>query len=180
MNGIFPYGNNSTIMYRAEIVRQSPDFYRESTVFFDTDAALRILADHDFGFVHQILSYLRMHPGSITNTTKDYTPHAVDYMIAIHNHGPTFLTPDELRDRQPPTERWVYEGLGRQRLRELFSARDEDFWAYQRRCLAAAGLTLDRARVWKGAVRAAAITLMSPADQLRALKQRLESARARV
>ena len=177
VGGIFPYGNNSTVLYRADIVRESPDFYRESTVFFDTDAALRILADDDLGFVHQVLSYLRVHPDSITTSTQEYTPHAADYMIALRNHGPTFLSPDELHARQPPTERWVYEGLGRQRLRELFSERDEDFWAYQQRCLSAAGLTLDRDARVAGALRAAAISLVSPADQLRRLKRRLKPVR---
>ena len=51
-------------MYRSDIVRATGDFYTGSAVFFDTDAALRILADHDFAFIHQVLSYLRVHPGS--------------------------------------------------------------------------------------------------------------------
>jgi hypothetical protein len=178
VGGIFPYGNHSTVLYRADILRRAPSFYRESTVFFDTDAALRILADHDFGFVHQVLSYLRVHPESITSMTKDYMPHTADYMIALRNHGPTFLSADELHERQPRTERWFYEGLGRQRLRELFAARDEDYWQYQQKCLVAAGQTLQPTRVWKGALRAAAISLVSPGDQLRRLKRKLKTSRA--
>ena len=42
IEGVFPMGTNSTVMYRADIVRRQPAFYREPTVFFDTDAALRV------------------------------------------------------------------------------------------------------------------------------------------
>src|SRR6185369_8345906 len=43
-DGTFPSGHQSTVMYRAAIVRRSPAFFTNRTVFFDTDAALRILA----------------------------------------------------------------------------------------------------------------------------------------
>ena len=121
LEGIFPYGNQSTVMYRAEIIRRGgPAFFSESTVFFDTDAALRILTSHDFGFVPQVLSYVRIHPASLTSRTQDYTPIAADSMIALHRHGPSFLDAAELERRLRPTENWFYEGVGRQRLRELF------------------------------------------------------------
>ena len=93
-------------------------------------------------------------------------------MIALHNHGPTFMTADELRRRLKSTEHWFYEGVGRQRLVEIFSKRDAEYWEYQRRYLAAAGQELQPHRVWLGAARAVAISLGSPVDQLRELGQR--------
>ena len=143
----------------------------------DTDAALRILADYDFGFIHQVLSYLRVHPGSITARTRDYTPTAADCMIALRNHGPTFMDAEELRRRLKSTEHWFYEGVGRRRLVELFSKRDADYWEYQRRSLAAAGQELQPFRVWLGAARAVAISLGSPVDRLRELEQRWRNRR---
>ena len=77
-NKTFLFGNHSTVMYRSDIVRGTDPFYTASSVFFDTDAALRILADNDFGFIHQVLSYLRVHPGSITARTSGYSPVAAD------------------------------------------------------------------------------------------------------
>jgi glycosyltransferase involved in cell wall biosynthesis len=168
--GIFPYGNQSTVMYRADIVRAAkPAFFSEPRVFFDTDAALRILENSDFGFVHQVLSYLRIHPSSMTSSTKDYSPIAADSMIALRRHGPAFLDPTELQDRLRAQENWFYEGLGRQRLRELFTKRDDDYWEYQARCLAAAGMPLQQTRVWKGAARAVAVSVVTPAAQRRRL-----------
>jgi glycosyltransferase involved in cell wall biosynthesis len=167
---VFPYGNQSTVMYRADVVRRAtPEFFCEPSVFFDTDAALRILATSDFGFVHQVLSYLRIHPSSLTSSRKDYSPIAADSMIALRRHGSTFLDATELHVRLRAIENWFYEGLGRQRLREIFMSRDEYYWDYQQRCLAAAGLPLQQLRVWKGAARAVAVSVVTPADHRRRL-----------
>jgi glycosyltransferase involved in cell wall biosynthesis len=175
---VFPFGNESSVMYRADLVRGRESFFDESTVFFDTDAALRILADHDFGFVHQVLSFFRVHAGSITSTTQTYAPVAADHMIAIRNHGATFLSSEELQERLRQTTGWFYEGLGRQRLRELVGARDDSFWEYQRRCLAAAGSELSAGLLRRGIGRALVVSALSPGDQLRELRRRWLSRRA--
>ena len=88
-------------------------------------------------------------------------------MIALHTHGPVFLSREEQRAALKPKERWFYEGLGRQWLRELRSAPDEQFWDYQRWCLGAAGQQLQRWRVWKGATQALARSLLADVRQLR-------------
>jgi glycosyltransferase involved in cell wall biosynthesis len=174
---IFPFGNQSSVMYRADVVRGRDPFFDESTVFFDTDAALRTLSDHDFGFVHQVLSFFRIHHGSITSQTQTYTPVAADHMIAVRNHGPTFLSSVELKQRSQETTGWFYEGLGRQRLRELARARDDSFWEYQRRCLAAARSELSAVLVWRGMARALLVSAMFPGDHLRRLRRRWRSRR---
>ena len=76
VDGTFLFGNHSTVMYRSDIVRATERLlHRRPSVFFDTDAALRILADHDFAFIHQVLSYLRVHPGSDHRTAPvGYSP----------------------------------------------------------------------------------------------------------
>ena len=93
-------------------------------------------------------------------------------MIALHNHGSVFMSAEECHERLRSTEHWFYEGLGRQRLAEIFSERDAEYWEQQRRYLAAAGRELQPFRVWLGAVRALMISLGSPVDQLRLLKER--------
>jgi glycosyltransferase involved in cell wall biosynthesis len=167
LEGTFVFGNNSTVMYRADIVRETSAFYTHAKVFFDTDAALRVLASHDFGFVHQVLSFVRVHEQSITARTQDYGPVAADHMIALHTHGPTFLSADEQREALRPKERWFYEGLGRQWLRELHAEPDEQFWEYQQWYLGASGQHLQRSRVWKGATHAVARSVLSGGRQLR-------------
>ena len=54
------------MLYRAEVVRARDPFFCERSLHEDTEACYEILRDWDFGFVHQVLSYWRTQPGSIT------------------------------------------------------------------------------------------------------------------
>jgi len=54
-------GTPTTVLARAELARERPDFFDRSIWHADTDAAFRVCMDHDFGFVHEVLSYTRFH-----------------------------------------------------------------------------------------------------------------------
>ncbi|MBV9354163.1 MAG: glycosyltransferase [Chloroflexi bacterium] len=58
-------GSQSSVLLRADLVRRTPDFYDTTVWHTDTDAAYRVLMESDFGFVHQILTYTRRHPGAL-------------------------------------------------------------------------------------------------------------------
>ena len=95
-------------------------------------------------------------------------------MIALHNHGSVFMS----AERVPPnackvdTSTGSTKASGGSASSEIFSERDAEYWEQQRRYLAAAGRELQPFRVWLGAVRALMISLGSPVDQLRLLKER--------
>src|SRR5215471_12165190 len=60
-------GAPSTLMYRSDIVRSRPAFYNESNLHADTEACLEFLEHHDYGFVHQVLTFQRMREESMTS-----------------------------------------------------------------------------------------------------------------
>ncbi len=65
--------SQSTVMYSADVVRKrAPSFFPEKRFFMDVDVAFRILADGDFGFVHQVLTYSRYQPDSITDSASHF------------------------------------------------------------------------------------------------------------
>ncbi len=143
---------------------RAPTVLRESTVFFDTDAALRILANHDFGFVHQVLSYFRGPPAvDHEHRRKDYTPIAADHMIAMRNHGPTFLTPTEnsrsvVRRRDGSTKVSAGSGFAsssQRATRTTGSTSERGAWLRR-------GWRSSRCAVWKGAARARGDLVPSP------------------
>lgn len=90
--GGYFFGSPSSTLMRADLVRaRSPAFYNEDYVAREPEDAARLerlwpaehsvfdhlhadsevcyalLAESDFGFVHEVLTYSRMHPGSITS-----------------------------------------------------------------------------------------------------------------
>jgi glycosyltransferase involved in cell wall biosynthesis len=59
------FGSPSSVMYRADLVRERPEFYPLDNPFqSDQEACLALLLESDFGFVHEVLTYTRRHEGA--------------------------------------------------------------------------------------------------------------------
>ena len=57
----FGFGSPTSLMYRADLVRASKEFYPNPSPHSDTSALVRDLHKCDFGFVFEVLSYERTH-----------------------------------------------------------------------------------------------------------------------
>jgi glycosyltransferase involved in cell wall biosynthesis len=97
LDGRFVTGSPSQLLYRADLVRRTDPFFDQSIWHSDTHAAYRTLLECDLGFVHQVLTYTRLHPKALTTTTKrlnSYLPNEIRFRIQFGNK---VLTPDEYR-----------------------------------------------------------------------------------
>jgi glycosyltransferase involved in cell wall biosynthesis len=168
LTSVFLFGTPSTVMYRASVVRsRAPHFYPEDRFYNDTDAAYRILADHDFGFVHQILSFSRYQPGSITHNVANFYARDLDRLLSLHQYGPLYLNEEELSRAMGRALRVYYEGLGRQWLTERLKPKSEEFWSFHQKRLDGVGLSIDPKRVVVGAGGALVKMVGSPFDLAR-------------
>jgi glycosyltransferase involved in cell wall biosynthesis len=168
LNEAFLFGTPSTVMYRADIVRQrGPRFFPDTRIFFDTEAAFQILKDHDLGFVHQILTFSRAQPGAITDKLGRLNGPFMDRLVTLHDYGPMYLTPAEFERHMSRAERVFYEGLGRQWLRERVAGQSKEFWAFQERGLSGIGVQMDALRVALGVGINVLRTAGSPFDLVR-------------
>ena len=114
LDGVFPFGSPSTVMYRACLVRAHTPFYIDGHLHEDTEAALRLLKDHDFGFVHQILTFLRFQEESITYASRDFDREALDGLIVVKQLGRLFLDGSEYDAVLKRVMRSFYRGLAKQ------------------------------------------------------------------
>ena len=168
--GIFVLGTPSTVMYRSDVVRaRSPQFYPEDRFYHDTETAFQILAEHDFGFVHQVLSYSRYQPGSITEKVSSFYSRQIDRVICLQTYGKLYLTPDEYERSMSRAWRVYYEGLGRQWLTERFRGTSDEFWEFHRRRLSGIGHTISRGRLLLGTCAAFLKAAGSPFELIRDL-----------
>jgi glycosyltransferase involved in cell wall biosynthesis len=140
LNGVFLFGSPTTVMYRADIVRSRRPFYAEGRYHEDTEAAFEILETCDFGFVHQILSYLRTREGSLTGTARTFDPEPLDRLIRVTKYGRRYLEEDEYQPCLRETRRAYY----RQLASSWLVRREPAYWAYHRKGLASIGQTIDR------------------------------------
>jgi glycosyltransferase involved in cell wall biosynthesis len=170
LNEYFVFGSATSILIRSDIVRSRTPFYNESSYHEDTEACYEILRDHDFGFVHKVLTFTRRENESISSRDRRNDPsHLLDRFVALRKYGSDFLDGPELekalRDLEARYLRFVAAGaLGR---------RDGEFWEYHRSALEQTGYSLSWSRLWKQAALELGSLLFRPARVARALGRRL-------
>jgi glycosyltransferase involved in cell wall biosynthesis len=168
LGGPYVLGNPSSVLFRSDIVRSRAAFYNESNLHADDEACVEALEHNDFGFVHQILTFRRIHDDSLTSVShrlNTYTPGLLHLLVW---HGSKYLTPEELQARIQEVLGEYYHALGR----DLLKGRDTDFWRFHRRKLQELGYPFSRLRVAAAAVSIIADLLLNPKASIeRALKR---------
>jgi glycosyltransferase involved in cell wall biosynthesis len=140
LNKEFYFGSPTTIMFRADVVRARPAFYREGRYHGDTDLCYELARDYNIGFVHQILSGVRTDNPSIKTRTAKYSPYILDRLIQVETYGADFLSPSEFAALRKETRRDYYNALAPRIVRRS----EPGFWDYHRRGLDTIGLKLNR------------------------------------
>jgi glycosyltransferase involved in cell wall biosynthesis len=172
LENVHLFGTPSTVMYASDVVRsRAPIFFPEDRFYFDTDAAFQILADRDFGFVHQILTFSRYQPGSITFNVDNYCTRQIDRVLSLHYYGKSYLTPEEFERVMSRAWRVYYEKIGGQWLLDRLGKGQPGFWDFHKKRLAAIGLTIDRKRLAIGAATAAARAASMPGEAIKRFVQ---------
>jgi hypothetical protein len=136
--GIFVFGSPTTVMYRSALVKDHP-FYDETLLHEDTEKCMQILERWDFGFVHQVLSFLRTDNESISSQWRTFQPEALDWYIIAQRYASVFLEPQEAAALKRAARKMYYRGLAQQAVR----FRGAGFWRYHKAGLKTLGERLD-------------------------------------
>jgi glycosyltransferase involved in cell wall biosynthesis len=138
-SGTFVFGSPTTVMYRSSIVRSQSPFYDEALLHEDTEKCMQILEHWDFGFVYQVLSFLRTGNEAISSRVRTFQPIALDRYILVQRYASRFLEPDEAAVLKDKSRQLYYQVLADEALR----FRESAFWTYQKEGLKTLGETLD-------------------------------------
>lgn len=136
--GLYVFGSPTTVMYRSSVVRTQRHFYDESLLHEDTEKCMQILENWDFGFVHQVLSFLRTDNQSISSATRTFEPNALDRYILVKRYAGVFLDAPQAVELRKKSQREYYRVLANGVLRLRGSA----FWHYHIEGLESLGETL--------------------------------------
>ena len=66
---LYPFWSPSSLLIRSDVVRKRRPFYSEQYTHGDVEAMYEVLQEWDFGFAHQVLTYIREHEGSVTSAS---------------------------------------------------------------------------------------------------------------
>lgn len=143
LEGSHFFGSPTTLLIRADIVRRRQPFYEVGRLHEDTESCYDILKDHDFGFVHQVLSYSRTDNDSIMRRLREFNPALLDRLIVVRRFGPLYLNMQEYKTCWCECESRYLRFLGESVLR----GRNLAFWEHQRRGWRQIGYKPGRARL---------------------------------
>jgi glycosyltransferase involved in cell wall biosynthesis len=134
LHGVFLFGAPTTQMYRADLLEERRPFFASGRVHPDTEAVFEILANADFGFVHQVLSFSRPHAEAEVEQRAplEFKPDALDRFIIVSQYGPVYLDQHEFREVLAGATRWYYSVLARAWLKDRVGRAPEGFWEYHR------------------------------------------------
>jgi glycosyltransferase involved in cell wall biosynthesis len=127
------------LLEMVKLAEEHPSVYNEAFhQLLDQTACYDILRSVDFGFVHQVLTYSRVHDESQTSSNEQVDKFQLENLFFLKEYGPIYL------------ESNAYEKLFEGRLRRyyrflvacFYQRKGKDFWAYHRKGLAQLGLSL--------------------------------------
>ena len=122
-----------------------------------------MLKDCNFGFVHQVLTYSRLHEASTTSSGSEMNRLILESMMLLEEFGPVFLSPHDHEKRRSRRMKKYYRFLASQmRPRK----NDKKFWLFHLEGLKEIGIDIDERKMARMAAGHRLSLLKRNAEQL--------------
>jgi hypothetical protein len=162
-------GAYSSVLYRADLVRARRPFFTVSVPSADIHWSLEVLQHSDFGFVHQILYFERLHDQSVSSALEKLNSFLVDRIDYVVTYGSIFLSSQDRASRLEELLTSYYDYLADRTIHVA----GREFWKYHRNRLAALGHPIDSARLARAVSLRVLGWFVNPQQTLKKLLRRL-------
>lgn len=160
LGDLYLFLSPTCLLIRSDLIRNREPFYNEAHLHADVEAYYEILQCSDFGFVHQVLTYIRRHDESMTSSfAHQLNTIILSNLDLLVRYGPIYLSDNEYRRRLKHEMSEYYRFLANNifRLRER-----ERFWNYHRKGLEEMGHPLSKIKLIKALSLEAFSTILHP------------------
>jgi glycosyltransferase involved in cell wall biosynthesis len=167
------FGAPTTVLMRSGIVRSRDAFYSESArIAEDLMVCYDAFRKFDFGFVHQVLTFVRTENDSILFKRRGFPAMLLlDMLLLLKLYGAEFLSPSEYRSAYRTAKWHYYHDVALGALRGL----SKDFWAFNRDVLQSIGARLEYGPLAWHVLRHLLVMLLNPGRSIRALGRWIRS-----
>jgi len=174
LGGPYVFGCPTSLLYRADLIRKTKTFFPSSSPHSDTTACYQSLEHSDFGFVHQVLSYTRIHAASESSKSLKYGTIRLSLLSDYCRFAPKYLSPSEVNLRMGSLVADYYHAL----VPTLFEQPgNKEFWQSQKKELQDIGLQFSVARLlMTGLLRGARLLFLKPGKAVKKLLARKRNA----
>jgi len=146
LNGPYTFGSPTALLLRSDLVRDRENFYNESHPSADTEICFELLQTCDFGFVHQVMMFERIHPASISASYQKLNADIANLMMLFEEFGPVFLNAKEYQNYFALRLKEYYRFLGSR----IPSCREQRFWRFHRSALKRIGVEMSWMHILAG------------------------------
>lgn len=178
---VFGFGTPTSLMYRADLVRQTREFYPNPSPHSDTSACFSCLRHSDFGFIYQVLSYERTHGETQSSASKQMNRYTSAFLDDLLHYGSYYLSSDELTRELKATLTEYRRFLAKN---YLLGSKDRKFWDYHEGRLKELGYPLGRFELLRTGMAAAVpfglkslVTRLAPTESRTSTKGRRQGVR---
>jgi glycosyltransferase involved in cell wall biosynthesis len=171
LENLYVFGSANSVLYRADLVRSRHPFYTASNIHADTEVCFALLTQSDFGFVHQVLTFTRVRPGSLATFSEYVRTDLAGTLRILLAFGSAYLTPKELAERVRLHLSEYYASLAR----VLILDRDKEVWEYHKAKLTEAGIGFSRVRLARAALALLCGAVLTPKTTVQKLVERLRA-----
>ena len=139
--GLFVFGSPTSLLIRSDLVRGRRPFYRDKYLqVVDQEACYHLLKNTEFGFVHEVLTFSRLHTQSTTSSVTQVNRMITEELMLLLEYGPVYLDKDEFRQVLSQRMGRYYRFLAA----SIFERRNEEFWRFHRDGLKSLGLKVSK------------------------------------
>jgi len=129
---VYPFSRPTSLLIRSDVIRERDYFYDEGYLHADVAACYEVLRRNDFGFIHQVLYFIRTHDQSVTSSeVRSLNKLIYSNLDLLIRYGPVFLTPEEYDKRLEEQVGQYYRFCAH----GLFSLRGGEFWRFHKNAL---------------------------------------------
>jgi glycosyltransferase involved in cell wall biosynthesis len=169
IGGSYVLGAPTSLLYRSDLVRSVEAFYPNLSPHADTAACYKYLQYWDFGFVHQVLAYERIHIGQTSELSRQINRYIAEHLRYLVEYGPKYLSSEELENRLAEHMATYYKFLSK----NIFRCRNKEFWEYHQNQLAERGYPLNRLTLAKTMLLQILDALLNPKRTIEGLLEEL-------
>ncbi len=157
------FGSPTSTMLRSEDIGSRDEFYNVQNIHADREVIFELLRNWDFGFVHQILTYTRVHDDTVSTTYADrMNTYIGGELELVKKFGPVYLSETEYNQCLKDVLGRYYRFLSK----NLFQFRNKGFWGYHRSLLKRHGYGLSPYRFLTPILMLIAKAFLHPKDAI--------------
>jgi glycosyltransferase involved in cell wall biosynthesis len=159
LEDLYLFGSATQLLVRSDLIRNRKSFYDDAYIpFEDAVVAFDLLAQYNFGYVHQVLTFTRRDNPSLMGRIANLDYVEPFNLMMLREIGHKFLSPAEYEQQLRKKERLYADVL----VNRAICLRGKNFWDFHRGMLKRMGYSLKSPHVWRLLISGLGTSLFSP------------------